>query len=425
MSNGLTLPFDVTVNSAATAFSVTNQGSGDGIVGTSTGFDGVAGLSHSPTHAGGSFSNDAGGLGVWARAATAGWFEGNVHVNGTIDTTGGVKFPDGSVQTRAFAGPAGPTGPTGPQGPAGPPGPQGAGIPTQVILGTAQGAGVIELLGSSGSRTVLLTYTSGAPNAGYIGATDAAGAAANFNKALMFVDAGGNGTIAATDSAGATASVYKAVVNGYGAFKIFDAANVNKAIVSILPATNSGVVAVADSAGTQLAKASMFADTNGYGYVTVTDAAGAAAKANKAMMYVDASGGHIMATGTKSFCVPHPNQSEMDITYSCIEGPEAAAYVRGTAHLVGGRCTIALPDHFVSVASPDNMTVQLTPLSSDSLGLAVVSKRVDTIEVRELHHGTGNYDIDWEVKSVRKGYEEYQVIRPRRHMEQPDMAQIP
>jgi len=60
-----------------------------------------------------------------------------------------------------------------------------------------------------------------------------------------------------------------------------------------------------------------------------------------------------------------------------------------------------------------SMTVQVTPLSSDSLGLAVAAKRLDGIVVKELHGGTGNYEFDWEVKSVRKGYEKYQVIRPR------------
>jgi len=67
----------------------------------------------------------------------------------------------------------------------------------------------------------------------------------------------------------------------------------------------------------------------------------------------------------------------------------------------------------VNVASPQNITVQLTPLSADSLGLAVISKGVDKIQVKELHRGTGNYDVDWEVKSVRNGYEQYQVVRRR------------
>src|SRR4029077_11993069 len=76
--------------------------------------------------------------------------------------------------------------------------------------------------------------------------------------------------------------------------------------------------------------------------------------------------------------------------------------------------------HFAIVASPDGMTVQVTPLSADSLGLAVVTKRLSGIEVKELQRGTGNYDFDWEVKCVRKGHEDYQVTRSRNEMALPD-----
>ena len=59
------------------------------------------------------------------------------------------------------------------------------------------------------------------------------------------------------------------------------------------------------------------------------------------------------------------------------------------------------------------MTVQLTPLSPDSQGLAVIKKGLDGVSVKELRGGTGNYDLDWEVKCVRKGYEEYEPVRAR------------
>ncbi|MEE9296556.1 MAG: hypothetical protein V3W34_16555 [Phycisphaerae bacterium] len=58
------------------------------------------------------------------------------------------------------------------------------------------------------------------------------------------------------------------------------------------------------------------------------------------------------------------------------------------------------------------MTVQLTPRSADSLGLASVERTSARIVVKELHHGVGNYEFDWEVKAVRKGFENYQVVRP-------------
>jgi hypothetical protein len=62
------------------------------------------------------------------------------------------------------------------------------------------------------------------------------------------------------------------------------------------------------------------------------------------------------------------------------------------------------------------MTVQVTPLSADSMGLAVVRKGLAGFVVRELQRGSGNYDFDWDVKCVHRGHEDYQVTRPRREM---------
>jgi hypothetical protein len=73
----------------------------------------------------------------------------------------------------------------------------------------------------------------------------------------------------------------------------------------------------------------------------------------------------------------------------------------------------------VSVTARTGITVHITPLSSDSLGLAVVEKRPDAIVVQELHNGTGSYDFDWEIKSVRKGHESYQIVRPSNEMALP------
>jgi hypothetical protein len=131
----------------------------------------------------------------------------------------------------------------------------------------------------------------------------------------------------------------------------------------------------------------------------------------RAEMFVDEYGQGIVAGDQKSFRVPNPNQPGTDIWYCCLEGPEAAAYVRGTGHLVNGRASVALPDHFTAVASSKGITVQVTPLSGESKGLAVVEKGTDRFAVRELNNGSGNYDFDFMVTAVRKGHEDYQVIR--------------
>jgi len=114
----------------------------------------------------------------------------------------------------------------------------------------------------------------------------------------------------------------------------------------------------------------------------------------------------------KNFRVPNPNQPGTDIVYACIEGPEAAAYTRGTATLMDGKATITLPEHFRTVAAEEGMTVQLTPRSAKSPGLAATRVSLDGIRVEELKGGTGNYEFDFLVTAVRARHEDYQVIRP-------------
>jgi hypothetical protein len=47
------------------------------------------------------------------------------------------------------------------------------------------------------------------------------------------------------------------------------------------------------------------------------------------------------------------------------------------------------------------------------MGLAVVEKTEKGFKVKELMKGKGNYQFDWEVKGVRKGYEDYKVVRDK------------
>jgi len=136
--------------------------------------------------------------------------------------------------------------------------------------------------------------------------------------------------------------------------------------------------------------------------------------ATQVSLAADSDDGGSISADVKSFREPNPDEPGTDIVYACIEGPEAAAYVRGTADLVDGQATIRLPDHFRNVAAKAGMTVQLTPQSADSQGLAVVDKKLSGIAVREMRGGTGNYAFDYRVTAVRKGYEDYQVIRASR-----------
>ncbi len=118
----------------------------------------------------------------------------------------------------------------------------------------------------------------------------------------------------------------------------------------------------------------------------------------------------LYVTGTKSFVQPHPADPTKVIVFTCLEGPEAGTYVRGTAELVNGEATVALPEAFGLVTGADGVTAQVTPRGS-WLQLYVVSVDAHTLTVREAGGRSGNFD--YLVQGVRQGYEQLPVIRDR------------
>ncbi len=116
---------------------------------------------------------------------------------------------------------------------------------------------------------------------------------------------------------------------------------------------------------------------------------------------------------TKNFRVDYPTRSDKDIVYASLEGPEAAAYIRGTAKLENGRVFVKFPEHYRLIANAKTMTVILTPQYSKTFGLAVVEKTEEGFRVEELMDGKGSFSFDWEVKCVRKGQENFKVIRDK------------
>ncbi len=151
------------------------------------------------------------------------------------------------------------------------------------------------------------------------------------------------------------------------------------------------------------------------GGVFVYDNSGVPA-VSRAQLYVATNGtGWVTADATvsaiKNFRMAYPGRPNEEIWYACIEGPEAGAYERGTVELVNGETAVVFTDHFQKVINHKTMTVQVSPLSADSEGLAIVEKSENGFKIKELRHGTGNYKVDWEVKAVRKGCENYQPVR--------------
>ena len=132
---------------------------------------------------------------------------------------------------------------------------------------------------------------------------------------------------------------------------------------------------------------------------------------SQASLYIDLSGQNIVNADYKWLKWDDPRDETREIGYGCIEGPEAAIYARGTGRLSRGKAVIALPDHFAVSAFREGLTVQVTSLSAESQGLAVVEKSAEYFVVRELSMGDGTYSFDWKANAVRNGRENYGVIR--------------
>lgn len=144
-----------------------------------------------------------------------------------------------------------------------------------------------------------------------------------------------------------------------------------------------------------------------YGYLGVCDATGT----TQAFMYLDSLGKGNVVADVKNFRVPNPHNEAEDIYYASLEGPEAAAYIRGTGHLVNGKAHVTLPGHFTDVTVSQGMTVQITAKSPDSKGIGYWHGSNTGFDVFELNAGNGSYDFDWEVKCVREGHEDYKPVR--------------
>jgi|GEM_PF-1211923 len=78
--------------------------------------------------------------------------------------------------------------------------------------------------------------------------------------------------------------------------------------------------------------------------------------------------------------------------------------INGVANLCEGEASVTFPDnvkaYFQEKSGDYQYTVMLTPLSSDSKGLAVIEKNADGFKVKELQSATGNYAFDWEIKVI-------------------------
>jgi len=129
-----------------------------------------------------------------------------------------------------------------------------------------------------------------------------------------------------------------------------------------------------------------------------------------------------LTKGSGSFVQPHPTDPAKELAYAFFEGPEHAVFLRGTAKLIKGRASIETPDHFRFVAGDEGISVQFTPRSSRSKGLAAVKVTKEKIVVEELMKGKGTYEFDYFITAKRAGFERHEPIQPNTHFKADSMT---
>ena len=109
-------------------------------------------------------------------------------------------------------------------------------------------------------------------------------------------------------------------------------------------------------------------------------------------------GGHILSQ-KKNFDIPHPTKEGWRLTHTCIEGPEAAVYIRGR---VKNTSEIHLPEYWKGLVDIDTITINLTPIGAHQ---DVIIKRWDDSKVYLQSKGGMPIDCFYHIMAERKDTE--------------------
>jgi len=109
-------------------------------------------------------------------------------------------------------------------------------------------------------------------------------------------------------------------------------------------------------------------------------------------------GAHILRL-KKNFDIPHPTREGWRLTHTCVEGPEAAVYVRGR---VKNQTEIHLPEYWKGLVDIDTITVNLTAIGAHQ---DVIIKRCDESKVYLQAKGGMPIDCFYHIMAERKDTE--------------------
>lgn len=121
------------------------------------------------------------------------------------------------------------------------------------------------------------------------------------------------------------------------------------------------------------------------------------------------SAGSVPQQGWKGFDISHPKKEKTRIRHICVEGPEAAIYIRGRCE---NTSIINLPEYWNGLVDTDNISVHLTPFGSPQnlfvqeirWGNQVIIKNADGGPVNCFYHvwapRLGELHVEYEGESA-------------------------
>ena len=114
---------------------------------------------------------------------------------------------------------------------------------------------------------------------------------------------------------------------------------------------------------------------------------------------VTSDGGTHLLSAKKDFDIPHPTKEGWRLTHACVEGPEAAVYIRGR---VINRTEIELPLYWKGLVDIQSITVNLTPVGAHQ---DVIVKRWDEKKIYLQAKGGMPIDCFYYIMAERKDTE--------------------
>jgi hypothetical protein len=386
-------------------------------------------------HSNGAFVDrkGAGILGLADGNAYAGWFMGDVNVDGNLQTAGFV-LPTGAVEGYVLTSDAEGVGTWGPAGTGSlPPGTAGQTLRhdgtswlansllyndgSRIGIGTTNLEGKLKVVASSGTAIHaegqslgIFGYsssTTGDGVKGFAGNTPSAASGrggwfcswGNSGKGVEGLAASGSGTVnyggyfVARGSAGR--GVYgQAEQGGYGGYFLASAGKGVYGEVSAASGTNYGGYFLADGAP----------GTGVYGETTSMSGYGVYGKASGSAIYAGYFDGLLHATSVsstvKAFRIDHPlDPANRFLSHSSVESPDMMNIYNGNVTLgPGGEAWVELPRWFEALNR--DFRYQLTPVGSPGPGLFIA----DEISINRFRVAGGEpgMKVSWQVTGIRQ-----------------------